>query len=141
MKNFPKNPYNKYCWIIGEPEIGEGTWIGPFTIIDAQREKLRIGKGCDISAGVHVYTHNTVKRCVSARKYNKVDTGPVSIGDHVFIGANSTILMNTQIGSHSVIGAGTVITEGSVIPAYSVVAGVPGKVVRSLKKSLKKSKR
>ncbi len=132
-KGFPKNPYNPYCWIIGNPEIGEGTWIGPFTIIDGQRGKLCIGKGCDISAGVHIYTHNTTKRCITERKYNKVDTGPVEIGDYVFIGANSTILMNTKIGDHSIIGAGTVVLEGTVISSYSIVAGVPGKVVRSLK--------
>lgn len=136
-KGFPKNLYNPYCWIIGNPEIGEGTWIGPFTIIDGRWNKLCIGKGCDISAGVHIYTHSTVKRCISKRGYNKVDTGQVEIGNYVFIGANSTILMNTKIGDHSIIGAGTVILEGANIPPYSVVVGIPGKVVKSLKNKKK----
>lgn len=135
LKVFPKNPYHPFCWIIGKPEIGKGTWIGPFTVIDAKRASLSIGRGCDISCGVHIYTHNTAKRCVTARKYNKVDTAPVRIGDHVFIGANATILMNTVVGDNSIIGAGCVILEGMKIPPYSVVAGVPGKVVKTWKKT------
>lgn len=130
LEMFPDNPYHPFCWVIGKPEIGKGTWIGPFTVIDAKRASLLIGKGCDISCGVHIYTHNTVKRCVTGRRYNKVDAGPVKIGNYVFIGANVTILMNTKIGDHSIIGAGAVILEGTKIPPYSVVAGVPGKVVK-----------
>ena len=30
----PSNPYNKHSWVTGEPEIGPGTWIGAFTVID-----------------------------------------------------------------------------------------------------------
>ena len=28
----PPNPYNPHAWLIGEPSIGEGTWIGAFTV-------------------------------------------------------------------------------------------------------------
>jgi len=133
LQVFPDNPYHSFCWIIGKPEIGKGTWIGPFTVIDAKRASLRIGKGCDISCGVHIYTHSSTKRCVTGRKYDKVDTGPVDIGNYVFIGANSTVLMNTKIGDYSIIGAGAVILEGTKIPPYSVVAGVPGRIVKTWK--------
>ena len=30
----PPNPYNQHAWIIGEPVIGAGTWIGAFTVVD-----------------------------------------------------------------------------------------------------------
>lgn len=131
---FPVNPYHPFCWIIGKPVIGKGTWIGPFTIIDAKHANLRIGKGCDISCGVHIYTHNTTKRCITNRKYSKVDAGSVEIGNYVFVGANATILMNTRIGRHSIVGAGAVVLEGMRIPPYSVVAGVPARVVKMLRK-------
>ena len=134
LQVFPDNPYHPFCWILGKPEIGKGTWIGAFTIIDAKHANIRIGKGCDISCGAHIYTHNTTKRCVTGRKYNKVDTGSVEIGNYVFIGANAVIQMNTRIGDHSIIGAGAVILEGTMIPPYSVAAGVPGRIVKSFKK-------
>ena len=33
MSSLPDNPYNPHAWIIGEPTIGEGCWIGAFTVI------------------------------------------------------------------------------------------------------------
>jgi acetyltransferase-like isoleucine patch superfamily enzyme len=123
---FPDNPYNETAWIIGEPKIGEGTWIGAFTLIDGSGG-LSIGEGCDISSGVHIYTHSSALRCVSERKYNQVDRKPVSIGNFVFIGANSVINMGVTIGNHVIIGAGSVVTKD--IPPNSVVGGVPAVVI------------
>lgn len=139
----PANPYNPHAWIIGEPKIGKGTWIGAFCLIDGQGG-LEIGKGCDISCGAHILTHSTVKRCVSERHYNQVDRAPTKIGDYVFIGENATVLKGVWIGDHSVIGAGSVVKEHTKIPPYSLVVGVPARIVRSLKKeveALKNGKR
>lgn len=132
VDGIPANPHNPHCWIIGEPEIGEDTWIGAFTVIDGNGG-LSIGKGCNISCGTHILSHNTVKRCVTERVYNKIDYEATLIEDYVFIGENATILMGTRVGHHSVIGAGTVVKEGTVIPPYSLFVGVPGRIVRSLK--------
>jgi len=120
----PPNPYNPHAWVIGDPVIGEGTWIGAFTLIDGSGG-LRVGTGCDISSGVHIYTHSSVKRCVSARAYPTVDRAPVSIGDHAFIGANATVNMGVTIGDHAVVAAGAVVTKD--VPAYTVVSGVPAR--------------
>ena len=121
----PSNPYNPHAWIIGEPEIGEGTWIGAFTVIDGSGG-LRIGTGCDVSCGVHIYTHNTVRRCTSGRRYPDVDHAPVRIGDRVFLGANAVVLMGVTIGDEAVVGAGAVVTRD--VPARAVVTGVPARV-------------
>jgi carbonic anhydrase/acetyltransferase-like protein (isoleucine patch superfamily) len=42
------------------------------------------------------------------------------------------VLNNARIGEGSIVAAGAVIPEGMVVPAKSLVAGVPGKVRRSL---------
>jgi len=139
----PSNPYNPHAWIIGEPKIGKGTWIGAFCLIDGQGG-LEIGKGCDISCGAHILTHSTVKRCVSERRYNQIDRAPTKIGDYVFIGENATVLKGARIGDHSVVGAGSVVKEHTKIPPYSLVVGVPARIVRSLRKeveALKNGKR
>lgn len=130
------NPYNPFTWILGKPKIGEGTWIGAFCLIDALHAPLSIGKGCDISSGAQILTHSTIRRCISERKYNKVDSKRTEIGDYCFIGTNAVILMGSIIGHHSAIGAGTVVLEHSVIPPHSLVVGVPGKVVGKTKKFL-----
>lgn len=128
---FPPNRYNPHAWIIGHPKIGEGTWIGAFTLIDGLG-KLSIGRGCDISSGVHILTHSTVKRCLSERRYDRVDRSPTDIGDSVFIGANATILRGVTIGHHSIIGAGSLVKEFTRIPPYSLAVGVPARVVRNI---------
>lgn len=126
MSAFPANPYNEHAWIIGEPIIGEGTWIGAFTLIDGSGG-LTIGTGCDISSGVHIYTHSSAKRCVSGRRYAEVDREAVTIGNRVFIGANAVINMGVTIGDEAVVGAGAVVTT-SVAPR-TIVAGVPARVI------------
>ena len=73
----PENPYNEHAWIIGSPTIGSGTWVGAFTLIDGSGG-LTIGEGCDISSGVHIYTHSSAMRCVSGRRYDTVDREPVA---------------------------------------------------------------
>lgn len=128
-EGFPINPYNPHAWIIGEPSIGSGTWIGAFTLIDGSGG-LTIGEGCDVSSGVHIYTHSTARRCVSGRAFNEVEREPVSIGDRVFIGANAVINMGVTIGDEAVVGAGAVVTRD--VPARTVVAGVPARPVATV---------
>jgi acetyltransferase-like isoleucine patch superfamily enzyme len=131
VDGLPGNPFNPHAWVIGRPEIGDDTWIGAFTVIDGSGG-LTIGKGVNVSCGAALLTHNTVKRCVTGRKYPDVDRAPTVIEDYVFIGENATILMGCHIGKHSVIGAGAVILEGTVIPPYSMVVGVPGRIIKSI---------
>lgn len=140
IDGIPKNTYNDHCWITGEPEIGEGTWIGPFTLIDGQGG-LTIGKGVNVSTGASVLTHNTVKRCVTERAYDVVDRAPTVVEDYVFIGENAVILMGSKIGHHSIIGAGAVVLENTEIPPYSLVVGVPAKVIRSVEQDIEEWKK
>lgn len=135
IDGIPGNTYNPHCWITGEPEIGEGCWIGAFTLIDGQGG-LTIGKGVDISCGAAILTHSTVKRCLTERVHNQVDRLPVVIEDHVFIGENAVVMMGCHIGHHSVIGAGAVVLENTVIPPYSMVVGVPGRIIRSMEENI-----
>jgi acetyltransferase-like isoleucine patch superfamily enzyme len=131
-KPLPQNPYNPFCWIAGSPEIGEGTWIGAFTLIDGLGG-LKIGRGCNISSGAQILSHSTVRRCLTERRHGTVDLKPTDIGDFVFVGANAVVQMGAKIGDHCVIGAGAVVLEDTSIPAYSLVVGVPARIVRDLR--------
>ena len=122
----PPNPWNEHAWVVGEPTVGEGTWIGAFTMIDGSGG-LTIGAGCDISSGAQIYTHSSAKRCVSGRRFDVVERAPVVIGDRVFVGAGAIIQMGVTIGAEAVIGAGAVVTRD--VPARAIVAGVPAREV------------
>ena len=60
-----------------------------------------------------------------------VATKAVTIADDVWIGANAVVLPGVTIGQHSVVAAGAVVTQD--VPPYSVVGGVPAKVIKNLK--------
>ena len=128
------NKYNDTLKIIGNPIIGKDVWIGDFCIIDGSGG-LVIGDECDISCGVHVYTHSTHKRCVSGKKKNydgtvnreAIEKKPVSIGKNTFIGANTTILMGSMIGSKCIVGANSLIN--GVFSDNKIIYGIPAKEV------------
>jgi acetyltransferase-like isoleucine patch superfamily enzyme len=125
--HLPPNRWNPHAWVVGEPEIGDGCWIGAFTVVDGSGG-LTIGTGCDISAGAQIYTHSTVRRAVSAG-HARIERAPTVIGDHVHVGAGAVVLMGCTIGSHSVIGAGAVVLESTSVPPWSLVIGVPARIV------------
>ncbi|MFN3691683.1 MAG: DapH/DapD/GlmU-related protein, partial [Fervidobacterium sp.] len=100
---------------------GEGTMIDMNVVIGA---RARIGRYCHIGAG-----------SVIAGVVEPPSASPVIIEDHVLIGANAVVLEGVRIGEHSVIAAGAVVVND--IPPYTVVAGVPAKVVKQVDEKTK----
>jgi acetyltransferase-like isoleucine patch superfamily enzyme len=135
------NDHNPLAWIRGiekgNVKIGEGTWIGPFCVIDGEYDKVELGKGVNVSSGAQVITHDTVKRCISERSIDRIDHAPTIIEDFVYIGTNAVILKGCRIGHHSIIAAGAVVKENSVIPPYSLVSGVPAQIKKNIEQDIK----
>ncbi|MNG32136.1 Virginiamycin A acetyltransferase [compost metagenome] len=52
----------------------------------------------------------------------------ITIEDDCWIGSNVTILDGVTIGTGSVVAAGAVVTKD--VPPYSVVGGVPAKIIK-----------
>ena len=52
------------CVVLGNVKVGKNTWIGPNTLLDGSGE-LSIGDNCSISAGVQIYSHDSVKWAIS----------------------------------------------------------------------------
>jgi len=117
-------------YIFGDVKIGEKTWVGPFTILDASGATINIGNFCSISAGVQIYTHNSVNWALSGGK-SKYQTGSVKIGSNCYLGPNSIISMGSVIGNSSIVGAQTLVN--GKVPPKSVIFGTPGKIVGKVK--------
>ena len=115
--------YNTYVY--GNVTVGEGTWIGPFVLLEGSAG-IRIGRFCSVSAGVHIYTHDSVKWALSGGTAD-YERAPVTIGDCCYIGSQSIVARGVTIGHHSIIGAGSFVNRD--IPSYSVAAGSPCKVI------------
>ncbi len=90
---------------------------------------LFIGNRVLIGYGTHILTSNhRVPKNRGKIFYSGHDRKKVSISDDVWIGANCTILPGVSVGQGAVIAAGSVVTKD--VPPYSIVAGVPSKVIR-----------
>ncbi|MBI9107194.1 MAG: acyltransferase [Spirochaetales bacterium] len=94
------------CLVLGEVRVGKNTWVGPYTVLDGSGGGLEIGDDCNISAGVHLYTHDTVNRVISG---GPIETAPVKIGNHVYIGPHTVIAKGVTIGNYVVIGANSLV--------------------------------
>lgn len=112
------------CLILGEVKVGKNTWVGPFTILDGSGGGLIIGDNCVISAGVHIYTHDTVDRVIYG---SEITRSPVSIGNNVYIGPNSIISKGVTIGDFVIIGANSFVNIN--LPPYSKAIGSPVRII------------
>ena len=87
---------------------------------------IEIGNNVTFSIRVTVLAHDASTKKILG--YTKI--GRVTVGDNVFVGANTTILPGVQIGNDVIIGAGSVVTHS--IPDNMVAAGNPAKVICSV---------
>lgn len=108
-------------YVYGDVHVGEHAWVGPFTVLDGSGG-LTIGDYCVVSAGVHIYSHDTVRWAVSGGRAPSA-RAPVVIGSYTYIGAQTVVLKGVTIGEHSVIGAGSVVNRD--IPSFTVAVGSP----------------
>lgn len=68
------------------------------------------------------------------RHRDLVSSGPVTIGNNVWLGNNVCVLPGVTIGDGVVVGANSVVTHD--IPSYTVAAGVPARSIKSTDKGL-----
>ena len=99
-----------------------------------------MGQYCSFASDVNYYgaNHPYNRFSMSPYFYNKlfgfdvedVDRFGLTIGHDVWIGARTIITCScSSIGNGAVIGAGSVVTKD--VPPYSIVAGVPAKIIKN----------
>ena len=84
---------------------------------------VMIAQNVVIRASDHEFSDVNVPMC-----YQGHTGGKIVIGNDCWIAANAVITRNVTIGDHSIVAAGAVVT--SDVEPYSIVAGVPAKLIR-----------
>lgn len=110
--------------VIGDVAVGRNCWIGPFTLLDGSGG-LEIGDFCSISAGVQIYSHDSVAWALSGGTAAMAKAA-TRIGSRVYIGPNTVIAKGVTIGDDCVIGAQSLVLGD--IPPGSRAWGRPAKV-------------
>ncbi|KQU69523.1 hypothetical protein ASC58_06540 [Phycicoccus sp. Root101] len=113
----------------GTLRVGAKSVIGIRNTVNCWLD-ISIGDACLLGDDVYVcdFDHVTERLDVPIKDQGIVKS-PVRIGDDVWIGTKVVVTRGTRIGDHSVVAASAV-ARGSY-PEHSVVAGVPGRVVRT----------
>ncbi len=137
----------------GRLEIGSDTLLEPGVWITApDHARVRIGSGSFLNLGVMIAALELVEigdhcmfanGCFVTDADHKFDdprmpvpwqgftsSGPTRIADNVWCGAHVVITGGVSVGERCVIGANSVVT--SDIPAFSVAAGAPARVLRTI---------
>lgn len=96
---------------------------------------IEIGDNVVMAPRAHILAHDASTGLFLG--YTKVSN--VKIGNNVFLGAGSIVLMGVTIGDDVIIGAGSIVTKD--IPSNSVTAGNPAKVICTLDEYLSKEKK
>lgn len=117
-----------YCDYGFNIEVGKNFFANyNCTILDVG--KVKIGDNCFIAPNVSIYTagHPIHPQTRNTMYEYGID---MTIGNDVWIGGNSVICPGVNIGDGAVIGAGSVVTRD--VPSYTVVAGNPAKVIKTI---------
>jgi len=131
----PALPLNKLRVVflkLSGHSIGESAWIGKgLLIIDdcSLKERAIIGDRVALAPRVTLVlqsfpNHSRIKETAPTK------CADIVIGNDAWLGVGSIILPGVSIGKGSIVGAGSVVTRD--VPPYTIVAGVPARVVRSL---------
>lgn len=137
--------------------IGDNTFIRPGARIECVTEfagkkyypNLLIGSCVNIEQNIHMTCAESIEICDNVtissnvlitdinHSYKIIDIPPlnqelethkVKIGSYSLIGAGARIMPGVILGKNVIVGANAVVTKN--VPDYSVVAGVPAKIIR-----------
>lgn len=132
-------------------EIGDETKIGTFVEI---QKGAKIGKRCKISSHTFIcegvtledevfvghnvtFTNDRFPRATTADGKLQTEADwkceATLVKRGASIGSSVTLLCGIEIGEYAIIGAGSVVTKN--VPPYTVVAGNPARVIRTLPKN------
>ena len=136
--------YTMYNDFVNDPKLFEKNNVLYHYPIN--HDKLIIGKFCSIACGARFLFNSANHSLFSLSSYpfpifyeewglkreNVADAwdnkGDIVIGNDVWIGYESVILAGVTIGDGAIIGTRAVVTKD--VPPYTIVGGVPAKIIR-----------
>jgi len=129
---------HNYAGVTFEPEImlGDDVHIGRYACLTAIKS-ITIDDGCLLSEHVYISDHGHGLDPCGGLLVDQllISKGAVHIGAHTFIGYRACILPGVTLGTRCVVGANSVVTRS--FPDFSMIAGVPARLVKRYSPSSK----
>ena len=113
--------------------VGVNIWFG--AVLRGDVAPITLGANANIQDGAIVHCDFDVPLVIE----EDVVVGHAAVvhgkrvGARVLVGIGARLLTDSDIGEDSIIAAGSVVPPGMVVPPRSLVMGIPGKVVRTVR--------
>ena len=123
----------KRCSVYGSPgnqlEIGSNTYIGMNSLLNGFAAKLTIGCNVSIAQNVNIMVDSGPNASPAMQKVFPLEKRPVTIGNHVWIGAGSVIMPGVTLGDYCIVAANSYVNRS--FDHFTIVGGSPAKVLRT----------
>jgi carbonic anhydrase/acetyltransferase-like protein (isoleucine patch superfamily) len=120
--------------VTGEVALGPdvGIWFG--CVVRGDDAPLSVGRRTNIQDLTMIHADRGIPNTIGEECTigHRCVLHGARVGDRCLIGMGAILLGRSEIGDESLIAAGAVVREGFQVPPRSLVAGVPGKIVRSI---------
>lgn len=124
--------------VIGKVIMKEFSSIWHNTVVRGDVNRIEIGRYSNIqdNSVVHVADDNpTIIGDFVTVGHGAILHGCI-VEEHCLIGMGAVVLNGAVIGMGSIVAAGAVVREGTKIPPYSLVAGLPARIIKTLPEKL-----
>lgn len=122
------------CQIIGRVEMLEYSSVWFNAVARGDVNSILIGRYSNIQDGSILHCDDDYPLIIGdfVTVGHKAILHGCKIEDHVLVGMGATILNGALIGRGSIVGAGALVKENMIVPPFSLVVGVPAKVLKQL---------
>jgi carbonic anhydrase/acetyltransferase-like protein (isoleucine patch superfamily) len=137
---------------VGTPDLADDSWVAPGAtvvgdvtlssqanvwygaVLRADLDRIEIGPRSNVQDGsvIHADPGFPVRVGTGVTIGHRAVVHGTVTGDNVLVGMGAVLMNGVRLGDDVLVAAGTVLLEGTEVPSGSLVAGVPGKVRRSL---------
>jgi len=121
------------AYLYGKISLSEGVSIWPNVVMRSEMFEIAVGSFTNLQDFVMVHVGYQTPTLVGAHCSitHHATLHGCTIEDNCLIGINATIMDRAVIGANSIVAGHTIVSEGTLVPPNSIVAGVPGKVVKT----------
>jgi carbonic anhydrase/acetyltransferase-like protein (isoleucine patch superfamily) len=120
--------------VIGEVEIKDFATIWPGAVIRGDMAGIKVGEMSNVQDNAVLHCNTGIETVIGDRV--TVGHGAVLhsciVQDECLIGMNAVVLDKTVVGKCSIVAAGSVVKSGMNIPPFSLVAGNPATVKKTI---------
>jgi carbonic anhydrase/acetyltransferase-like protein (isoleucine patch superfamily) len=130
-----------HATVIGRVTLGDqvSVWFG--AVLRGDTDRIEVGDRSNVQDNAVIHA-DPGDPCIIGTDcvigHSAIVHG-AKLSHHVLIGMNATVLNNAEIGEFCIIGANALVPAGMKIPPYSLVLGVPAKVVKNLGAEVEKT--